>query len=243
MTRRLAGALLVCVLLVSAGCLGSSVPAPSDAGTSDTGTDDGDRATTGSDGGDGADGNAITWERFAFEEGEYYRFEIDEPGAETAYITWDVQSVDGEEVTVDVSFEQGDESTTETVTGANATLITQLDSIPAMLYLLNGPFNAMTSYFGAREFAVGNQWNIAGDATNGYMTANIEGTSEYAGKECYVATVRTPDGEAWDDSNYHDWDFCIAPDVGLALHTQFTDESTGEPALTVTLVEYRAGGA
>lgn len=229
---------LVALLVVLAGCTGGGIPGDPAAGSSGGDGDGGD----GGNGADGGDGDVVTWERFAFEPGEYYRFEVTRADEEPEYLTWEVLAVDGDEVTAEVTFESGGESVSETVTGQNATVVTKLQNTSAMLYLANGPFNAMTAYFASRDLAPGNSWRLAGSERTGYMTAAVEGTTTYAGKECYVATVRSPDNEHWGDDQY-DWDFCIAPDVGLALHTDFSDPDTGDAAFAVTLVEYRAGGA
>lgn len=228
---------LVALLVVLAGCTGGGIPGGPSAGSSG-----GDGA--GGDGGDGADGrddSVVTWERFNFESGEYYRFEVAHADEDPDYLTWEVLSTDGDEVTAEVTFESGGESVSETVTGQNATVITQMQNTTAMLYLANGPFNAMTNYFASRDLTPGNSWKLAGSEQSGYLTAAVEGTTSYAGKECYVATVRSPDNEDGSDSQSN-WDFCIAPDVGLALHTSYGDSETGEPVLAMTLVEYRAGG-
>lgn len=238
MAPKLATVGLVALLVLLSGCTGG-LP-----GGAPDGSPSGD--STGGDGGDGDGGDGdealVTWERFAFEPGEYYRFEVTQPDEDPEYVTWEVLAVDGSDVTIEVTVERDGETTSQTVTGQNATVVTKLQDVRAMGYLVMGPFNAMTAYFASRDFAPGNSWRLAGSERTGYLTAEVEGTDSYAGKECYVAAVRSPDNEHWKDDRY-DWEFCIAPDVGLALHTAYRDGETGELTGSVTLVEYRPGGA
>ncbi|MFC5972163.1 hypothetical protein ACFPYI_12555 [Halomarina salina] len=270
MTRSRLLALVLCLSLVLAGCAGTGGSADDGADPSTTGSDDGADASSGGDGSgdsgnDGSsesgsgDGDTVTaWERFSFAEGEFYQFRVnDVRNDRDVLLTWDVVAVDGSEVTADVTYDDGTASYTYTLTGENATISTQLiqaamqenpedeaameAATSAYGYLTLGPFNPISSYFAARDLAVGNSWNLAGSATDGFMTANVEGRDEYAGKECYVSTIRVPDNEAWAESDSNEWVSCIAPDVGLSLYSAYYDAETGELTAEITLETYRSG--
>lgn len=266
MTRHRLLALVLCLSLVLAGCSSVDGPLTEEGGATADGV--GDAATdstagNGASGGDGGDGTAsgdavVVWERFAFSEGEFYEFRVDDrTNGKEILLTWDVVEVDGREVTADVTYDDGNASYEYTVTGENATAVSQvmqaalrdhpndeaaLDAaIATNGYFSIGPFNTFTAYFAARELAVGNSWNLAGNAKDGFMTANVEGRDEYAGKECYVSTVRVPDSEAWAETDSSEWVSCIAPDIGLSLYTAYYDAETDELAAEIVLETYRPG--
>ncbi|MGM0591295.1 MAG: hypothetical protein ACQETI_06645 [Halobacteriota archaeon] len=266
MRRRLALVALA-LLVVLAGCGGASGPSGADA--TETGpTDGGSSASDGgadsdadsSDGTSGTEGESssestLVWERFNFQEGEYYHYEVDDVANDgSADITWEVLEVDGDEVTAEITFDDGTTSFSREVTGQNATILFELQdtsmyddpeameaSVRASAYLTLGPFNALTGYFASRELKVGNSWELSGTPDAGYMTANVEGTDEYAGKECYVTAIRVPDTQEWEDSDTSEFVACISPEVGLSLYSAYYDPETGDLAAEITLVEYRIG--
>ncbi|MCU4800524.1 hypothetical protein OB920_09095 [Halobacteria archaeon HArc-gm2] len=252
--RLLVGA--VAVLIVLAGCTGNGPPseAPVVSADGSSGESAGASGTT-VDEGDGTNEDTVAaqWERFSFEEGEFYRYRVnDVRNGETATLTWDVVAVDGSEVTADVTLDDGNRSYTRTVTGENATILWDLrnvdyesDDADAAIrtvgYLTLGPFNAMTAYYEHRELEVGNSWRLSGTPEAGYMTANVEGRNSYAGLECYETAIRVPDGEEWADSDSYEFESCITPDASLALRTAYYDGESGEKTVEIVLEEYRSG--
>ena len=250
MTRPPVVAGLVGLLVVLAGCTGAGL-VPTGRAT-DVGPDAPTDGAGDADGTDGSTGEASSWERFSFEEGEFYRYRAnDYVNDEAADVTWEVLAVDGSEATVEVTYDDGETTFSRTISGQNATIIFQLPdasadeavadaSNRAMLYLMNGPFNSMTAYYASRDLQVGNSWRLAGNAEAGYATANVEGKASYAGQECYVTAYRVPDNGEW-ASDATEFEACISPDAGLALYTAVIDDSTDEPNFEIVLEEYRSG--
>lgn len=255
MSRRDLVTLLVVTLVVLSGCIGSELPAGVDA--SDGQGSDGDDGAGAESGGDASDDDTArtgdsAWDRFAFEEGEFYRFRVDDVANErSSTITWDVVGVDGAQVTADVTFDDGNTSFTRTVSGTNATILwdlRQVDhtsaeaeaAVQSAGYLTLGPFNAMTAYYAHRDLVVGDNWRLSGSDAVGYMTANVEGRSEYAGVACYETAIRIPDGDAWGEDAY-EFESCIAPDASLAIRTAYYDGATGDLRAEIVLEEYRHG--
>jgi len=221
MTGRCLVACVVVLLVALAGCSGGDFPPadPTDGAGGDgvadafgdEGSGDGGSSDSGVQDARGGEDDAVSqWERFSFEEGEYYRYRVNVVGNdETATITWDVQSVDGGDVTADATYDDGDRSVTRTVTGENASILWDLrdvdyesDDADAVIqmtsYLTLGPFSPLTAYYEHRELAVGNSWRLSGTPDAGYMTANVEGRNQYAGLNCYETAIRVPDSDEWD---------------------------------------------
>ncbi|WP_224450573.1 hypothetical protein [Haloprofundus salilacus] len=245
--RRLALGLVV-LLVVFAGCVGGGTSSESSADAGDTGESSNEQSGSDETSGD----DVVTqWERFTFEEGEFYRYRVNDiKNDETATITWDVLSVDGEEVTAEITYDNGTDSFSRTVTGENATILFDLRgvdpeseeaeaTIRTLGYLSLGPFSPMTAYYQHRELKVGNSWRLSGNPDAGYMTANVEGRNEYAGVECYETAIRVPDSEEWEDS--YEFESCISPDASLALYTAYYDGESGEMTVEIVLEEYRSG--
>ncbi|WP_224271081.1 hypothetical protein [Haloprofundus salinisoli] len=239
---------LVVLLVVLAGCIGGG--SPSDSSTADVDAGDSSNEQSGTD--EAGEDEVITqWERFTFEEGEYYRYRVNDiRNDETATITWDVLSVDGEEVTAEITYDNGTDSFSRTVTGQNATILFDLRDIDpeseeaeatlrTLGYLSLGPFSPMTAYYQHRDLKVGNSWRLSGTPDAGYMTANVEGRTQYAGQDCYETAIRVPDTEEWEDS--YEFESCISPDASLALYTAYYGGETGEMTVEIVLEEYRSG--
>ena len=256
MNRRPVLAVVLVALVGLAGCAGGDIPSASpaddlggltdssgDSSADDTGADE--RATE--------DAVAAQWERFSFEEGEFYRYRVNDVGNdETAALTWDVVSVDGSEVTAEITLDDSNRTYTRRVTGENATILWDLRNvdyesgdaeaaIKTASYLSVGPFNAMTAYYESRELEVGNSWRLSGSEETGYMTANVEGRNQYAGLDCYETAIRVPDTEEWANGDAYEFESCIAPDASLALYTAYYDGETGEMTAEIVLEEYRRG--
>ena len=231
---RTALASLLALVLV-AGCLGGTVPAArSDAG-----------GTPGDDG--------SQWNRFAFTDGEYYQYRVtDYTNDESALISWEVLSIDANEVTAEVTYDDGDTTFSRTITGPKQTIVLQLsgsggDQAEANAMrsvqsaLLSGPFNpTMTGYYAHRDLVVGDSWNAAGSDEIGYATANVEGRDSYAGQECYVTSFRVPDDGEW-PAEAEEYEFCISPDASLPFATLVYNDATDEVTVGIVLEEYRSG--
>lgn len=238
--RRTATALAsLLVLVLLAGCVGGGLPAGSSSGSGGS-TDAAGAATSGGQ-----------WERFAFSAGEYYRYRAtDYATGDSAVITLEIASVDGSEVTADVTYDDGTTVVTRTATGMPSMLPLQLSSpdddqatADAMhqtrTVLLAGPFNPMlTGYFANRELVVGDSWNAAGSAEIGYATANVEGRDTYADQDCYVTSYRVPDNGEW-PAGAQEYEFCIAPDASLPFATIIYADATDEATVEIVLEEYR----
>lgn len=248
---------LVALLVLLAGCSGGGAPAGGDAtptATAAGGGGSGSGSGSGGGGGDPTPESGEEWDRFAFSEGEFYRYAVvDRANDREAEVTWEVLAVDGNELTAEFTYESEGEAVTRTVTADESTVAfeliraatsdgdeTEIEAASrAATYLSLGPFNPATTFFTSREIAVGNSWNIAGSPTAGYVTATVEGRESYAGTDCFVSTIRVPDNDEWADSTFSDFEMCIAVDLGLSLYTAYYEPDADEPLFEVTLVEYR----
>lgn len=246
---------LAALFVLLAGCSGGGALAGGDATPTATaaGSGGGSSSDTGEGAGDSTPEPGESWDRFAFAEGEFYRYAVvDRANEREAEVTWEVLAVDGEQLTAEFTYLADGAAVTRTVTGEEATIAFELvraatdgdeaeieAATRAATYLSLGPFNPATTFFTSRELAVGNSWNLAGSPTAGYATASVKGRDSYAGTDCFATAIRVPDNAEWADSTFSDFEMCINPGLGLALYTAYYEPDADEPLFEVTLVEHR----
>lgn len=232
--------LVVAAVLVLAGCTGGG-PAADDATVETTTTAPGGGAQadggdgTGGDGADGGDGAGSadaagdrTWEFMRFSEPARYTFELrseEEPGVGT--LVWDVTAIDGDAVTVTMTYEMGETRTETTVSGDSETVRSQLMMTPAGPFLIASWFSPMAGYYEDRELAVGEEWSYS--TPRGSASFAVTGTETMAGVECYRSEMQVNGSVVYEG--------CFAPDLGVAPYTAYHDED-GTRVLAVELVAY-----
>ena len=194
------------------------------AGCSGSGDDDGDDGD-GSGAGNGA-GSEAAWRRFDFATTGTYTFEFYAADAGTSTLTWSVQEVDGDQVTVGYEMEIegmsiGGQSTFTTGGG-----IDEMDPIAAG-FLGMTAFHPLMDQFGGQALEVGEGWSHTWDGQT--VAYEVTGTSEHAGIECYTTEI-TENGRTV-------YEACLAEDHGIAIHTAFYEED-GSLAAEQTLVDY-----
>lgn len=222
--------LLVALSVVLAGCGGGDLAGDDQATTVDGGTDEETGGDSGSDSdGDSADASGDrTWEFMDFSEPARYVFELrseDEP--EPGTLVWDVTEIDGDTVTVHMTFEMGDKSTESTVTGDPETVRNQLLVTPAASFLVATWFSPSVSYYEDRALEVGEKWSYS--TGEGSASFAVTGTETMAGVECYRSEMKVDGSIVYEG--------CFAPELGLAPYTGYYDED-GTQTLAVELVEY-----
>lgn len=235
--REYAAVASIVVVLLLAGCGGVAGPSDETPSTSEPDARTADTST----------GSVDEWEAFAFSEGEFYRFsfrsEVNDVDSE---LTWEVLAVEEGTATVNISYTNGTHSFSTTVVGDRSTLVQKVlnsgETVTerqlaarAGQQLMAGPLNAMVYYLDSRELAVGESWEVSGSEQSGYLTANVEKKSQYAGEECFLTSFSAPEDST---SSVSRFDVCIAPEVGLSLHTAYYGDSPDQPDLVVTLEEY-----
>lgn len=221
-------AVLLCVLLVLAGCVGGNGGDTNS--TTTTAAPGGNGGTGGGNGGDGGgSGDLGEWDPYEFQAGEFYRFELFEAGSRVGEVSWEVlsRSADGQSVTVEVSGTVDGESFSTTTTGTPETLYTSLLMNPAGSMVFVALYSPFVGAFQGETLAVGEGWSFSDGGTT--VSYRIERTDSIAGRDVFVAVVRengTPLWETWVD-----------PELAFAAKTIIYDEGTVD--LEVRLVEYR----
>lgn len=225
-------ALLLAATLVLAGCTGGTGAPPADATTTDrptsTTTASADDSTDGATDADSTVSGDRTWEFMEFTEPATYTFELrseDEP--EPGTLVWDVTEVDGDTVTVAMTFEMAGQRTETTVAGDRETVRSQLLTTPAGPFLVATWFSPTVGYYEDRELAVGEQWSYS--TPQGSASFAVTGRETMAGVECFRSEMRVNESVVYEG--------CFASDLGLAPYTAYYGED-GTPVLVVELVAY-----
>lgn len=197
-----------------------------DAGSSGNG-DAGDGSGDASGGTDGLDPGEMNF--FEFDRPGRYVFDVEMAGEGSGQVTWDIQSVDGDQLTVYVKYAVGGQSYESTVSGTKSDIQGQLIMSPAGSFAMLGIFSPMFGYYDGQQLAVGEQWSYSTD--QGSMSFAITGTDNYAGVDCYTSEIRL------NDSVMHE--ACFSPDLGLAAYTAWYEEDTGNVEMRMELVEFQ----
>lgn len=231
---------LVVLLVAVAGCSdggqvanggngnGGSGNGGGNGGTGNGGTGNGGMG--GGNGGMGGGGQLETGEInfFEFDSPGRYVFDVEMAGEGSGQVTWDIQSIDGDQLTVTVDYAVGETEYSSTVSGTKETIQGQLMMSPAGPFMMLGIFSPMFGYYEGQQLSVGKQWSF--NSGRGSMSFEITGTDSYAGVDCYASELRI------NESVMHE--ACFAPNLGLAAYTAFYDEETGSVDMRMELVEY-----
>jgi len=231
MYRRTVLLVLVATAVVLAGCTGggsspgTTTAAPTTNGqpTTTTGGGSGNGGTDSGSGGGGAE--FAFWN---FTRPGTYTYDIYEESQGKGTLVWDVQKVDGDQVTVHVKYDLGDTSYESTVSGDEQTVQGQLMMTPAGGFLLATMFSPSMAYYQDHKLAVGNSWSFSSDA--GSLSFAVTGKDTYGGIECYASEMRV-NGTVVNEG-------CFSPDHGLAPYVAYYDDQ-GDPQFTLTLKSYQ----
>lgn len=215
--RRLA---LVLIVVVFAGCTGitsqlGDTPNAGSAGSSGDGN--GGAGTTGED----------VFLPFAFEHPGIYTYETYDEEGGTGKIVWDVQSVDGENITMRSSFTHDGTTQERTATFAREDAMVQVAFLPGGEYATLTMFSPSMNGVYGNDFRVGNTWTVPSE--DGTMTYEITKKRTFAGIECYNSEIRI-DGSVFTDA-------CYSPNHGTAMHGVVYDEE-GTKVREMKLVNY-----
>lgn len=183
-----------------------------------------------SGGGGGGTDETSTWEPYQFKEGAHYKYSATaDMGSGT--FSWDVISVSGDHITVDVSWTLDGENDSIRVTGNKDTIYQKVTEKSQIM----GPF-LTTSLYGSwvgkllkqAGLSVGNSWSV--EVPDGTYTVEITETETYAGQESYVGEARING-----DLVYR---AAVAKDLGFPTYVAMYNRDTGEKTLEVKLLEY-----
>ncbi|WP_435364257.1 hypothetical protein [Haloarchaeobius sp. DYHT-AS-18] len=236
MNRRLVLAVVLSLCMVTAGCLSGGTGGDADATDTQSPGDAGDGAG-GSGGGDAGDGDAGgsgdssslqpgEWTVFDFDEPATYTYDVYMEGEGEGQLIWDIQSVDGDTVTVRMVYDVGDERYESTVSGTKETVQSQLYTNPAGILLVTTMFTPATWYAG-QDLSEGTKWSYT--TQDGSASFAVTGTSTYADVECYTSEMTV------DQQVLHEG--CFAPQLGLAPYTAYYNED-GSLSMEMKLVSY-----
>lgn len=175
-------------------------------------------------------GNAVEWDPYDFEEGEYYRYSFSMEN-ESGEFYWDVLSVNGDTVTVEsgINYENG-ESFSTTMTGNQDTVYTQSMMSPLGPFLVTGLYGWWVPYFSQGGLYVGNSWSVTSPEGE-RVSFDIVGTENHGGRNSYMGEYSI-NGQVVYRAG-------VAENLGFATYTAIFNEETGEKTLEIELEEYR----
>lgn len=244
--RRAISVLVVCLTVVLAGCTGFGGLGGSDGQVTTTDHSDSDAGQSGGDDADarsqdGASDDTDTDDSDgssdAIGDGTYGLFEFERPGVYTydiataeegeGQLVVDVQQVSGDQATVKVNYELGEQSFETTTSGSKDQIRRQLFTTPAGAFLI-ATVMPTAGYYADRELKVGDGWSYSGE--DGSASFEVTGTETYGGVECYASEMRH------NDTVIHE--ACVSPDHGITPYVVYYDEESGEPTISMELVSY-----
>ncbi|MCT9097214.1 hypothetical protein [Haloarchaeobius sp. HME9146] len=221
--------------MVTAGCLsggtgGDADPtdtqSPGDAGDGAGGSGDGDAGDGDTGSGDSSSLQPGEWTVFDFDEPATYTYDVYMEGEGEGELIWDVQSVDGDTVTVRMVYDVAGERFDSTITGTKETVQSQLYTNPAGILLVTTMFTPATWYAG-QDLSEGTKWSYT--TQDGSASFAVTGTNTYANVECYTSEMTV------DQQVLHEG--CFAPQLGLAPYTAYYNED-GSLSMEMKLVSY-----
>ncbi|GAA0235162.1 hypothetical protein ACFFQF_24840 [Haladaptatus pallidirubidus] len=233
--------IFVVFTVVLTGCagFGSSAPNAEDVIAGDGVGGENDGANIAGDGGGDDEANGASNSEGETGENSFQPFRFDRPGTYTfdvmdaregsGKLVWDIQAIDGENVTLNSIFEFGGEKHESSMT------VNRDDAIIDLAFVPGGQYAVQTMYAGAmsnaygKDLRVGQSWSFT--TQDGTMAYEVTEKRTYAGIECYYSEVRI-DGSVARVG-------CYSPDHGVAPYSAYYDEN-GETVLEVKLVEYEA---
>ncbi|MFB6143145.1 MAG: hypothetical protein ABEJ30_07365 [Halorientalis sp.] len=206
LNRQVLGAVLMGLLLATAGCSGLTGGGEPGAGTG-----------TPTDGGNSGPGGEVT-AAYTFSEGESYTY-VSETQQGSSSITWTVESVSDGQVTVNISTQRG--GTTVTASQANIFNRSRQQSMSAAVFVtfLRLPVLAASGH----TLEEGNSWTVSGSDLNmggqssqmQDISVEITGTDTVAGTECYTAELSSAASNTTMEACLRaDWPFALS--VGTA---------------------------
>lgn len=224
-------ALLVVLTVLLAGCVGGVNVDADSTPTANPTTSGGSGGSGGGGSGSGGGGSSGdlepgSWELLEFEEPATYTYDVFVEGDGEGQLIWDVQSVDGDTITVRTVYELGGERFESTVTGTRETVQSQLYTNPAGILLLTTMFTPSAWYAG-QELAVGSGWSY--QTGEGSASFEVTGVDTRAGVDCFASEMRV-DGTVL-------YEGCFSPDLGLAPYTAYYNED-GSISMEMVLVSY-----
>ena len=226
-------AIALTVVIVLAGCGGfggGPADTPTTTQESTPGPTIGDGPGDGSDAGAGDDDvdTSDTFEVLAFDRPGTFVFDVYLQDEGEGEVVWDVQQVQGEQLTVRVVYDVGETTYESTVTGTRDDIQSQLLATPAGSFMLLSIFSPSLAYYEDEQLTVGDGWSIT--TNEGSMSVAVVSRDTVAGVECYRSEMRVNDQLVYEH--------CLSTDLGLAPYVAFYDEQTGEQVVRMELVEY-----
>lgn len=240
MNRTVVLTVLLALTVALAGCGGDAVG--NGANGNGGGNGNGNSGGNGDAGGNGdsaGNGDAGSGNGGGTGSGEIDFFEFDSPGTyvfdvemdgDTGEVTWDIQSIDGETLTVYVDYAVGEADFETTITGTREDIQGQLLFTPAGSFMMLAVFSPMYGYYDGEEMYVGKEWSFTAPDGSGSMSFEITETRTYAGVSCFASELRINDTTVQEA--------CFSPDLGLAAYTAWYEEDTGDVEMRMELIEY-----
>ncbi len=222
--------IFVVLAVVLAGCAGFSPSVP-DSGDADASGNGNGVSGSGNGGSDGTSEETAknSFEPFQFERPGKYTFEVMDANKGSGKLVWDVQSIDGENVTLDSVFEFEGERQTSSMTVNRENAVAELAFSPGGQYAIQTMYSGAMSHAYGKDLKVGQSWSFT--TADGSMKFEITEKRTYAGIECYYSELRLNGSVARDG--------CYSPDHGVAPYSAYYDE-TGKTLLEVKLVKYKS---
>jgi hypothetical protein len=162
-----------------------------------------------------ADVEVVEIPRYEFSEGESYTYDAlfeSEDGARESVETWEVTSVDGDDLTVEVRSEVDGETETTTFSGTHSNIYDR--AAEELVLNFFAPLRAPLSIAEMGELSAGNSFTIQSGAT-----VEVDGETNVNGVTCTEFTV-VSDGES-PPQNY-----CVAEGYPFAVSANFEDSET-----------------
>jgi hypothetical protein len=230
--RKVAGVLLMSLLLVFAGCSGGgngTTEAPT------TNASDGGDSADGGDGGDSGDGGMALYE---WSEGETYNYEAN-PGPLPAYdVIWTVESVSDGTVTANATIQGGGQTQSAELTGSQAAMYQRaIDSDIQQVSDFAALGGVPAAVAAGEDLSEGNTWTVTSDDMSlsyegqpSEVTVEVVSTGDSVnGVECATIEITPEEGSTTTA--------CIAEDYPFALSAE-----TEVQGATVTLTFTGADG-
>lgn len=230
--------LLLVLTVLLAGCVGgiggTSDSTATTATTADTGGSGsggsggsgGGGSGSGGSGGGSGDLQPGTWDLLEFDQAATYTYDIFMEDQGHGTLVFDVQSVEGDSVTVRTVYDLDGDHYESTISGTRDMVQSQLYTNPAGAILLVTMFTPATWYADQR-LEVGSGWSY--QTQDGSASFDVTGVETYAGVDCYRSEMRV-DGEML-------YEGCFSPDLGLAPYTAYYNDD-GSLAMEMELVSY-----
>ncbi|WP_458207564.1 hypothetical protein [Haladaptatus sp. NG-SE-30] len=169
--------------------------------------------------------NAFT--PFAFDHPATYTFEIRDQRERSGNLVWDVESIEGDRITMRIVFTFEGETQEKTMTFARDDAFAQVAFSPGGHYAMTTIFSSSMSSVYEKDLRVGQSWTaVSGEGT---MRYDVVEKRNYAGVECYFSQIRMNGSVSMEG--------CYAPNHGVAPYGAYYDDS-GTQLVEVKLASY-----